>query len=297
MIPRLLAEPGPRAVIEFYGHRSGSWACFSNFYDQRPFDFVLPPELCALPLAEAERTVSCTFSEKAIMLCKAAAFGDNRSFQQMCASRDPADCKRLGRNVRGFDDKVWRRIVCSVAFEVVWQKFSKSPELQQCLLGTGEKLIVEATRNDTNWGIGLDIGDPRTRDPSQWLGTNMLGWALMETRGALRRQEAEESEARCRQAKEERAANWAMDAAAFPVMQPATKTAVQLEEELESQPVAEVEVQPVVHPAAEITAPPAVEPEVPPMAEAEVPPMAEPAAEQVATKKKQKQRKWRTFEG
>jgi predicted NAD-dependent protein-ADP-ribosyltransferase YbiA (DUF1768 family) len=39
-----------------------------------------------------------------------------------------------------------------VAREVVWQKFSKLPQLAKVLLGTGDRIIAEATRNDRIWG-------------------------------------------------------------------------------------------------------------------------------------------------
>merc|ERR1719329_1215584 len=60
----------------------GDLACFSNFYDQTwcAFDFVLPLKFDGVGLAEADRTTRCTFSEKAIMLCKAAVFGDSDSY-------------------------------------------------------------------------------------------------------------------------------------------------------------------------------------------------------------------------
>merc|ERR1712070_1315811 len=86
----------------------------------------------------------------------------------------------------GFNDDLWHAVVCSVAFEVVFQKFSKTPTLQPLLLATGEKLMCEATSNDRNWGIGINRGDQRCQNPSQWRGANILGWALMEVRSALR---------------------------------------------------------------------------------------------------------------
>lgn len=186
----LWSKMGPSHVLEFYGHgaHAGKLAAFSNFYDQShsPFDFEVPVEFCACELEASERVVCCEFSEKAIMLCKAAAMGDHRSYHLIRATRWPSDAKALGRQVVGFDDSIWSRIVCSVAFEVVYQKFSKSPELKETLLETGDRVIAEATRNDRIWGIGLDIGDPRCRHPQKWKGTNVLGWALMETRGAMR---------------------------------------------------------------------------------------------------------------
>lgn len=58
------------------------------------------------------------------------------------------------------------------------------------LLATGWKVIAEATRRDRNWGIGINMGDPRCENPSEWRGANLLGWALMEVRFALSRQGA-----------------------------------------------------------------------------------------------------------
>ena len=54
------------------------------------------------------------------------------------------------------------------------------------MLRTGERLLAEATANDAIWGIGLNVGDSRVQTPSRWPGTNILGWALMEARTALR---------------------------------------------------------------------------------------------------------------
>lgn len=190
-------EQGPCVVFEFYGHSlgNGEAASFSNFYDQSetPFVFEVPAKCCAIELSQDERTVSCGFSEKAIMLCKAAAMGDRSGYLRIARCRDPSEAKALGRQVEGFNDSVWDRIVCSVAFQVVFQKFSKTPKLQRALLATGDCVIAEATRNDVNWGIGIDRGDPRCTMPSQWRGCNILGWALMETRSALRASGCDES--------------------------------------------------------------------------------------------------------
>ena len=46
---------------------------------------------------------------------------------------------------------------------------------------------MEASPYDTIWGIGLAAEDPRAKDPSQWRGQNLLGFALMEVRDEIRR--------------------------------------------------------------------------------------------------------------
>ena len=58
--------------------------------------------------------------------------------------------------------------------------------MQSILLSTENGLMAEMTQRDVNWGTGVDLHDDATKDPSRWEGTNILGWALMETRAALR---------------------------------------------------------------------------------------------------------------
>ena len=41
------------------------------------------------------------------------------------------------------------------------------------------------TRNDCNWGTGLDICHKDASMPSRWPGTNILGWALMQARAEM----------------------------------------------------------------------------------------------------------------
>jgi len=177
------------SVLGFYGHSRGEYRCFSNFYDQKgePFDFHVPASFLSGLGQNVPHVVSCNFSEKAIMLCKAAVMGDVEAYMQIVRSADPRKAKALGRGVRGFVPQLWDSVVCSVAFEVVHQKFSKTPSIQRVLLRTGKRLIAEATMNDANWGIGINTGDPRVQRPAEWEGSNILGWALMEARDALRR--------------------------------------------------------------------------------------------------------------
>jgi len=86
--------------------------------------------------------------------------------------------------LQGFDQDLWNRIDCSVAFQVVLQKFSKTLELKKILLKY-EGLYAEMTSNDVNWGTGIDRWDPVKTVPSKWQGDNMLGWALTEVRALL----------------------------------------------------------------------------------------------------------------
>jgi ribA/ribD-fused uncharacterized protein len=66
-------------------------------------------------------------------------------------------------------------------------KFGQNPPLRDFLLGTGERVIVEASPTDRIWGIGLAASDERAADPAQWRGLNLLGFALMQARDDLAR--------------------------------------------------------------------------------------------------------------
>lgn len=65
-------------------------------------------------------------------------------------------------------------------------KFGADPALRRYLLGTGERVLVEASPVDRVWGIGLTADDDAATDPERWRGPNLLGFALMEARRTLR---------------------------------------------------------------------------------------------------------------
>jgi len=107
-------------------------------------------------------------------------------YDEILNSSSPARAKKLGRGIFPWDQELWDRIVCTVAKTVVLSKFASDDELRRILLSTGDQLIAEAAKNDRIWGIGLDMKQPEVVVPSQWRGANVLGWALMEARAALR---------------------------------------------------------------------------------------------------------------
>ncbi len=58
--------------------------------------------------------------------------------------------------------------------------------MKDFLLGTGTQVLVEASPYDRIWGIGLGAEDPKAKHPSTWQGENLLGFALMDAREAIR---------------------------------------------------------------------------------------------------------------
>ncbi len=124
-------------------------------------------------------------AEHWMMWHKAMLFGDAEIAGRVLAAAHPRQAKSLGRQVRGFDEATWtaRRYETVVAGSVA--KFGQHEELTRFLLGTGDRVLVEASPVDRIWGIGLAADDPRAADPARWRGDNLLGFALMDARDAL----------------------------------------------------------------------------------------------------------------
>jgi ribA/ribD-fused uncharacterized protein len=125
-------------------------------------------------------------AEHYMMWRKATCFDDDAVAARILQADHPQRAKALGRQVRGFDQARWESVRYDVVLAASIAKFSQSALLRDYLLRTGDRVLVEASPVDPVWGIGLAAADPRAGDPGQWLGLNLLGFALMDTRDQLR---------------------------------------------------------------------------------------------------------------
>ncbi|CNF61934.1 Swarming motility protein ybiA [Mycobacterium tuberculosis] len=125
-------------------------------------------------------------AEHYMMAGKARLFGDEETAAAIIAAPDPRRAKDLGRRVRNFDEQTWRDNRVAIVTRANEAKFGQNKDLRDYLLGTGGRILVEASPLDRIWGIGLAADDPRAADPSSWRGENLLGFALMTARDSLR---------------------------------------------------------------------------------------------------------------
>jgi len=123
--------------------------------------------------------------EHYMMAQKAYLFGDMVVQRQILATRQPAQAKLLGRQVRGFDEARWRGEREAVVWRANLAKFSQHPALGDYLIGSGAAVLVEASPHDRVWGCGLAADHPNIRNPFAWPGLNLLGFGLMRVRAAL----------------------------------------------------------------------------------------------------------------
>jgi ribA/ribD-fused uncharacterized protein len=166
---------GQVQYLFFWGHRPESGGsigkgCLSQWWES-PF---------------ADDGVAYASAEHWMMACKARLFGDEAILKQILHAKTPADAKKLGRKVHNFDSRKWDAKKYGFVLQGNLLKFGQHASLRVFLLGTGEKILVEASPYDNVWGIGLSAEAPGIQDPANWQGENLLGFALMEARDLLR---------------------------------------------------------------------------------------------------------------
>ncbi|MFJ4878759.1 NADAR family protein [Streptomyces sp. NPDC088745] len=124
-------------------------------------------------------------AEHWMMARKAELFGDAEAERAVLSAASPAEAKKAGRLVRGFSEPAWAAARYDIVVAGNLHKFTRHSELGAYLLGTGSRVLVEASPLDRVWGIGLAADDPRADTPAAWPGQNLLGFALMDVRSAL----------------------------------------------------------------------------------------------------------------
>ena len=124
-------------------------------------------------------------AEHWMMAEKARLFGDADMLQQIVGSESPKDAKALGRQVQNFDADTWGSKCFDIVVHGNFHKFQQNPAMQEFLVSTGNTILVEAAPRDQIWGIGLGEHNERARDPQQWRGRNLLGFALVVVRSRL----------------------------------------------------------------------------------------------------------------
>lgn len=132
-----------------------------------------------------DEEASYASAEHYMMASKARLFGDQEMLARILAAPNPAEAKKLGRQVRGFVQERWVAQRLKLVTQGNVLKFGQDEALGAFLRGTGQRVLVEASPRDRIWGIGMGASNPAAADPRQWRGLNLLGFALMQARDQL----------------------------------------------------------------------------------------------------------------
>ncbi|KAG9002176.1 hypothetical protein FRB93_011802 [Tulasnella sp. JGI-2019a] len=125
-------------------------------------------------------------AETWMMYHKAVLFEDAAIAEEILATTDPKKTRALGRRISNFDEEIWEMKRYDIVLAGNIAKFKASEECKKNLLATGNKILVEASPSDRNWGIGFTAKNAPANQ-SKW-GLNLLGRVLVEVRETLRQE-------------------------------------------------------------------------------------------------------------
>jgi N-glycosidase YbiA len=144
-----------KKVINFYSTRD-EYGCFSNFSAHKIF------------LKEKSwKTTEHYF--------QAQKFAGTPHEEELRLATSPMTVAKMGRDRKRPLRKDWEAVKDEIMLEALRAKFTQHKDLREILLGTGDAILVEHTKNDNYWGDGGDGS-----------GKNMLGKLLMKLREELK---------------------------------------------------------------------------------------------------------------
>ena len=147
-----------KKVINFYGTKD-EYGCFSNFSRHRIF------------LKDKYWPTSEHYFQ-------AQKFAGTEYEEEIRLAPTPMKAANMGRSRQRPLRKDWEKVKDEIMLEAVRTKFTQREDLKETLLGTGDAILVEHTKNDNYWGDGGDGS-----------GKNMLGKLLMQVREEIREKE------------------------------------------------------------------------------------------------------------
>lgn len=155
------------------------------FWGDWPSNFAWAPMVFKCPDGVTRKFFS---SEQCFMWHKAYHFKDAEIMQKILdlnfKEADSYKAKKLGRQVKGFNEEEWSKVSYDVMLKACLAKYGQNKVLFDKITDPAleGKHFVEASPYDCIWGIGFGEADPRADDETAWKGKNWLGKVLDEVR-------------------------------------------------------------------------------------------------------------------
>lgn len=144
-----------KKVINFYSTKD-EYGCFSNFSAHK---ILLKDKIW--------KTTEHYF--------QAQKFAGTSHEEELRLADSPMQIAKMGRDRKRPLRKDWEEVKDEIMLDALQAKFTQHKDLKEILLGTGDAILVEHTKNDFYWADGGDGS-----------GKNMLGILLMQVREELR---------------------------------------------------------------------------------------------------------------
>ena len=151
------------------------------FWKENPFcNFTKCKIKYVMPDSVKDEEIYFSSSEQMFMWFKAKFFLDDETADKILSTIDPEEARKLGRLVKGYDDKKWNDVRVYYMTKAVSAKFIQNKDLRKILLDSkyNGKHFVEASPYDRIWGIGCDQDSALKLDNAKNWGRNELGKIL-----------------------------------------------------------------------------------------------------------------------
>ena len=92
-------------------------------------------------------------TEHWMMSEKARLFQDEETLARILAAKSPAEAKKLGREIRGFEPEAWEAHKVDIVRTGNLHKFGQHKDLLKFLLSTNDRILVEASKGLERPGV------------------------------------------------------------------------------------------------------------------------------------------------
>ena len=140
------------------------------------------------PDADEAPMMYFTSTEQAFMYYKAIFFKDDEIANLILNTDNPDRCRKLGRSIKGYNDKEWDKVRYEVFYKYNLMKYTQDEKLQKMLLDPkfDGKVFVEASPYDKIWGIGIGEEVENIEDLEYKWGRNLLGKIITNIRNRIK---------------------------------------------------------------------------------------------------------------
>jgi len=129
-----------------------------------------------------ENDIWFTSAEQYMMYKKALLFDDIETSIKILNIDNPRKVKKLGREIKNFDNKIWNENKIEIVTQGNILKFIQNEQLRDIMFKDSNLILVEASPYDKIWGVGLHFDDNLILNQDNWRGENLLGVCIMRAR-------------------------------------------------------------------------------------------------------------------
>lgn len=130
--------------------------------------------------------IKYTSVEQFMMYHKVLMAANTELAERIMSTDDPAQIQELAGTKHFYDyykiKDAWEKYSYTIVKRGIRAKFIQNKWLMANLLRTEKAVLVECSKSDKQWGIGINIANARWMDVKNWQGNNKLGRILMELR-------------------------------------------------------------------------------------------------------------------